>query len=337
MQAAVDALKYLQRPLLLVLSQQMALKLSVDDIGGTRISSPLAQALADSPQSPVSPRTSGALDSQLSPHTAASPPTDDTVMSAEVPVPGAVAGADNTAINTATGACLANQVARNVGHDERLGGMDGSADAWVRQQHGLAAVTPQAPMPSSTNAASLDRQGREEQRTSRRKGDAVQQQLRRGMGEEKSYDELPSPGAVAGDRTNYALASTSASQDTSTGQHTWGACSSRLRGPMDDTTSTSGTVGGGDGGEAGANAVDEELARVLEQSRLEVEQQQAARAAALRANGGMESEEEIMARVVAESLQEMEGREIEQLAFQRVRNYRRLKRLRFFFFLAEPH
>ena len=70
-------------------------------------------------------------------------------------------------------------------------------------------------------------------------------------------------------------------------------------------------VGGGDGREVEVEAeVDEDLARVLEQSRLEAEGQGSLRA---------EREEEVMARVMEESRQEQERRNMEQLEFQRVR------------------
>lgn len=67
------------------------------------------------------------------------------------------------------------------------------------------------------------------------------------------------------------------------------------------------SVGGGDGREV---EVDEDLARVLEQSRLEAEAQVSLRA---------EGEEEMMARVMEESRQEQERRNMEHLELQRVR------------------
>ena len=59
--------------------------------------------------------------------------------------------------------------------------------------------------------------------------------------------------------------------------------------------------------------VDEDLARVLEQSRLEAEEQVSLRA---------EGEEGMMARAMEESRQEQERRNMEQLELQRVRDER---------------
>ena len=67
------------------------------------------------------------------------------------------------------------------------------------------------------------------------------------------------------------------------------------------------------GGDVGDDEVDEELARVLEQSRLEAEEQMSLR------TEEEEGEEEMMARVMEESRQEQERRNMEQLELQRVR------------------
>lgn len=79
-------------------------------------------------------------------------------------------------------------------------------------------------------------------------------------------------------------------------------------------------VGGVEGG-GDANGDDDELSRVLEQSRREAEEQAAAAAVAMGQTNdsqGSVGDDEVMARAIAESIREQERRDAEQQEYQRV-------------------